>query len=80
MSEPNLKDVVERHRAAVMQVRGVVGIAVGLSRGDSGKRCIQVYVTADDWPEGVPRQLEGCEVELVKSSGLRAFSQKEQIN
>jgi hypothetical protein len=73
MNDPNLKDVVERHRAQVMRLRGVVGIAVGLSKSDPSKRCVQVYVTTNDWPEGVPHQLDGYEVELVKSSGFRAL-------
>jgi hypothetical protein len=57
----------------VMQAKGVVGIAVGRSKADGAKTCIQVFVTTSDWPDGVPRQLEGCEVELVKSPGFRAL-------
>ena len=72
MNEPNLKDVLERHRTLVMQAKGVVGVAVGLSKADPGKRAIQVYVTTNEWPEGVPRQLDGFDVELVKTSGFRA--------
>jgi len=73
MSESNLKEVIERHRTAVMQLAGVVGIAVGLSKTDTRKPCIQVYVTNDTWPDGLPQQLDGCQVELVKSAGFRAF-------
>jgi hypothetical protein len=72
MNELSLKDVVERHRTMVMQAKGVVGIAVGLSKADPRKRSIQVYVTTNEWPDGVPRQLEGYDVELVKTSGFRA--------
>ena len=73
MNDISLKDVLERHRAQVMSAPGVAGIAVGLSKADPQKRCIQVYVTTDDWPEGVPHQLDGYDVELVKTSGFRAI-------
>ena len=72
MNKPSLKEVIERHRAQVMSLQGVVGIAAGLSKTDPQRHCIQVYVTSHDWPEGVPRQLDGYEVELVKTSGFRA--------
>ncbi|HEY5915332.1 MAG TPA: hypothetical protein VJA21_32520 [Verrucomicrobiae bacterium] len=73
MNEPNLREVIERHRATVMQSNGVVGIAVGLSKTEPGKRCIQVYVTTEGWPDGVPHQFDGCDVEVVKTSGVRAL-------
>ena len=72
MEEPNLKDVIERHRTMVMQAKGVVGVAVGISKADPHKRSIQVYVTINEWPDGVPHQLEGYDVELVITSGFRA--------
>ena len=72
-NETNLAEVIERHRTQVMQVEGVVGIAAGLSKTDARKRCILVYVTTRDWPEGVPRQLDGCEIELVNTAGFRAL-------
>ena len=71
-ANPSMKDVVERHRGQVMSLKGVVGIAAGLSKADPKKRCIQVYVTADRWPAGLARQLDGFEVELVRSRGFRA--------
>ena len=61
-ANPSLKEVVERHRAQVMSLQGVVGIAAGLSKTDPQKRCIQVYVTTNEWPPGVPRQLDGYDV------------------
>jgi hypothetical protein len=73
MNEPNLKAVIERHRTTIMRAKGVVGIAVGLSKTNPQMRCIQLFVTTTDWPDGVPHQLEGCEVELVQSSGFRAL-------
>jgi hypothetical protein len=71
-ANPSLKDVIERHREKVMSSKGVVGIAAGLSKADPQKRCIQVYVITNDWPAGVPRQLDGYDVELVKTRAFRA--------
>lgn len=68
----SLKDVIDRHRAQVMQMHGVVGVAAGVSKADPAKHCVQVYVTTDDWPEGLPRTLDGYEVELIRTSGFRA--------
>ena len=72
MKKPSLKQVIERHRARVMQLPGVVGMAVGLCKASPRKRCIQVYVTGGNWPEGLPRRLDGYSVELVRTSGFRA--------
>lgn len=69
----SLKDVIERHRTQLMQLSGVEGIAAGLCKSEPQKRCIQVFVRTDDWPEGLPHQLDGYEVELVKTSGFRAL-------
>lgn len=73
MNAPSLQFVIEQHRTTVMRQRGVVGIAVGLSKTDPTKHCIQVFVTTDQWPDGVPRQLGGYPVELVKSSGFHTL-------
>ena len=72
VTQPSLKEVVERNRHQLLQVTGVVGVAAGVGRSDPQKLCIQVFVTTDQWPEGVSRQIEGYDVELVKTSGFRA--------
>lgn len=72
MKNPSLKDVIDQHRADVMRIKGVAGISAGRSRADSSKHCIQVYVATDDWPEGLPHQLDGFDVELVRTTGFRA--------
>lgn len=72
MKNSPLKDLIKQHRARLMRINGVVGIAAGRSKADPAKWCIQVYVTTDDWPEGLPHQLDGYDVELVKTPGFRA--------
>ena len=73
MSNPTLKEVLERRRRDIMQIKGVIGIAAGMSKTDPKKHCIQIFARTDDWPDGVPHRLDGYEVELVKTSGFRAF-------
>src|SRR5688500_10078427 len=63
MNEPSLKDVVESHRTMLMQAKGVVGVAVGISKADPQKRSIQVYVTTNHWPDRLTHRLDGYEVE-----------------
>jgi hypothetical protein len=72
MTETTLKDVVERHRHQLMQVAGVAGVAAGVAKTDPPKPCIQVFVTTDHWPAGVSHQIEGYDVELVKTLGFHA--------
>jgi len=72
MTKPTLKDVVERHRQQLLQVTGVAGVAAGVGQSDPQKLCIQVFVTTDQWPEGISHQIEGYDVELVKTPGFRA--------
>jgi hypothetical protein len=72
VSKPTLKDVVERHRRQLLQVTGVTGVAAGMGKNDPQKLCIQVFVTTDHWPEGISHQIEGYDVELVKTPGFRA--------
>jgi hypothetical protein len=73
MTKLTLKDVVERYRHQLMQVAGVAGVAAGVAKTNPQKPCIQVFVTTDQWPDGVSHQIEGYDVELVKTSGFRAL-------
>ncbi len=71
---PNIspKEVIERHRVRVIQIPGVVGLSVGLSKNKPDTRCILVYLTCDDWPAERERELDGFDVEIHKSSGFVA--------
>jgi hypothetical protein len=73
MTTHSLKETMDRHRKRWMQLAGVTGVAVGLSKSDSSQRCIQVYVTTDEWPEGLERVIEGHPVEIVRTKPFRAF-------
>jgi hypothetical protein len=61
----DLPAVIRRHRNEVMKLPNVVGMGAGLCRNRSG-HCILVYVTRDQWPPGLPRDLEGIPIELVQ--------------
>ena len=73
MAERDMKDTIDRHRKRLMQLPGVTGVAVGLSKTDTSQCCILVYVTNEDWPAGLERLIEGYPVETVKTKPFRAF-------
>jgi hypothetical protein len=64
VGEPTLKQILERHRGRLLQIQGVIGIAVGVSGDDPNRRCIVVYGDRDEPPSGLPTELEGYPVEL----------------
>lgn len=73
MKKPNLQEVIERHRKRLLKIDGVVGIGAGAPASDPNRRCIIIYASVDDWPSELPRELDGYEVELHKSSGFHAL-------
>jgi hypothetical protein len=74
MTNPSLQEVVGRHQQSVMKLPSVTGIAGGVSPTTAGKKCILVYVADSSvWPAGLPKQLEGYDVELVGGGGFRAL-------
>ncbi|HVS19677.1 MAG TPA: hypothetical protein VMT18_13820 [Planctomycetota bacterium] len=67
-----LNRVLAAHAAELMEIDGVVGVAVGLS-ADGRTPCLKVLVV-ERTPEleaRVPRKLEGQPVELEQSGRLR---------
>lgn len=74
MSAASPKEVLERHRASIMKIAGVVGVGFGLSPTEPGQKRILVYTTGSDWPAGLPRQIEGYAVEtLRRKKGFHAL-------
>lgn len=73
MSRPPLKEAIEHCRAEVMAASGVVGVAAGVSRIHPDRQCIHVYVSCPGWPDGVPHDVDGYDVELITSKGFTAF-------
>lgn len=73
MTEKDAKATLEAHRSVVMKLPGVVAISFGISPTDPDKRCILVHVTTKGWPPGLPRALDGFDVEVVRvRRGFRA--------
>ncbi len=67
-----VEDVKRRHEAALMRMRGVVGVGIG--RKD-GKDCIRIYVESDR-PKilaALPQALEEVPVEIVISGTFKAL-------
>ena len=77
MAEPTLMQVLERHRGRLLQIEGVVGIAVGLSGDDPAKHCIVVYARRNEPPADLPTELDGYRVELHKVAGFEAQGDQE---
>ena len=77
MDEPTLKQVLERHRGRLLQIEGVIGIAVGMSGDDPNKLCIVVYANRDEPPADLPRELDGHPVEMHKVPGFEARGAEE---
>jgi hypothetical protein len=69
MNQLSPKQVLERHRKRLMKLTGVVGVGFGLSPTNPGKRCLLVYVSVADRPPGIPAQLDGYDVEVVRAPG-----------
>jgi hypothetical protein len=67
-----IRDILDRHRRRLMELDGVVGVAVGRSSKDPKKLCVLVYTTAAERPSGLPAEIEGYEIEVRKTSGFRA--------
>ena len=77
MAEPTLMQVLERHRGRLLQIEGVVGLAVGLSGNDPAKHCIVVYARRNEPPADLPTELDGYPVELHKVAGFEARGDQE---
>jgi hypothetical protein len=78
MDESTLKQVLERHRGRLLQIEGVIGIAVGMSDDDPTRRCIVVYANRDEPPADLPAQLEGHPVEMHTVPGFEARGAQEE--
>ena len=61
----------ERHTAALMRIKGVVGTAVGLL--PDGRAAVQIYVV-DNTPRSIPAALDGVPVDLRVSGMIMALS------
>lgn len=74
MSDPSgsagLPAVLERHRAELHAILGVVGVAHGLD--DSGSAAVVVYVLDRDAARRLPSGLEGYRVRAIVSGPVDA--------
>ncbi len=77
MAEPTLMQVLERHRGRLLQIEGVVGLAVGLSDNDPARHCIVVYARRNEPPADLPTELDGYPVELHRVAGFKTQGDQE---
>ena len=72
-SEQGINEVKERHRRALFNFPGVVG--VGVEQDDTGEFVLTLHVKNDD-PEildQLPREVEGYRVKIIHSGTYRKF-------
>ena len=72
MPRRNIKMVLERHTAELMELPGVVGVAQGESQG---KPCVKVFVVErnPDLLRRIPSTIAGYPVQVEKSGSFRAL-------
>jgi hypothetical protein len=71
-SRQSVQEVLEGHRAELMAIAGVVGVAVGECEGSP---CISVLVVKET-PElsgRIPKKLDGFAVVIQETGGIRAL-------
>lgn len=72
MPRRNIKMVLERHTAELMELPGVVGVAQGESQG---KPCVKVFVAVgnSDLLSQIPSTIEGYPVQVEEGGSFRAL-------
>ena len=72
MPKGNIKELLKRHAAELMEVPGVTGVAEGESQG---KPCIRVFVLDKNYEilRRIPNTIEGYPVQVEESGEFRAF-------
>jgi hypothetical protein len=65
------RQVKERHVDALMSMRGVLGVGVGVSDRDPSKAAMVVLVERGRrLPRWIPSELEGVEVMVIRSDPI----------
>ncbi|MEK9501309.1 hypothetical protein [Gaopeijia maritima] len=68
MMDPAMKAAQRKLAGVVMGRPGVVGTAVGMSRGD---HCLKVLISDDRGRNGVPREIDGYPVVVEHTGKIR---------
>ena len=73
-TEDEIHEVKRRHSAELMRQSGVCG--VGVEKDETGEYVIALHLDTDDprVQQGLPKELEGFRVKLIKSGPFRKFS------
>ncbi len=72
MPRINIKEVLKKHTAELMEVPGVAGVAEGESQG---KPCIRVFVLDrnSEFLRQIPSTLEGYPIQVEESGTFQAL-------
>lgn len=68
MARDEIKDAQRKLTQQVMGRPGVVGTAIGMSRGD---HCLKVLIEDDRGRRGVPREVDGYRVVVEHTGRIR---------
>jgi hypothetical protein len=73
LSEDEVRAIKRRHSARLLQQSGVCG--VGVEKDEAGRYVLAVHVDASDPAagEGLPGEIEGAPVRVVRSGAFRRF-------
>ncbi|WP_164000571.1 hypothetical protein [Pyxidicoccus caerfyrddinensis] len=68
MADQDLRDIIERHGPGLLRRSDVTGLAQGNARehGGADAPCLVLFVTEDADTHGLPDQLEGIPVYVVR--------------
>lgn len=72
MPEKTIASVLVEHKAKLMALRGITGVAIGSC---SGEPCIKVYVAQKNYQllQQIPSTLEGYRVDVEETGEFRAL-------
>ena len=73
-SEEEVRAIKRRHSARLLQQPGVRG--VGVEKDDTGRYVLAIHLDANDPAagEGLPSEIEGLPVKMVRSGPFRKFT------
>lgn len=73
MADQDLRDVILRHGQVLLRRPGITGLAQGNARehGGADAPCLVLFATEDADTEGLPDQVEGIPLYVVRTPGFR---------
>ena len=77
MNNKHIQEVKEASEKRLMSIPGVMGVGIGLTK-DRRERCIKVYASSEASLAKIPKEIEGCPVEVEIRKPFRALEKKDK--